>query len=144
MHAIQGEAVTLTLEDEIDISRGDMIIRAGNSPHVVNHLQAMVVWMSEQELSLNKEYYFKIGVAEVSGRLEKIDFKIDVNTLEKSRSATQLSINEIAQCQFVLSKPVIVDNYTHNRITGGFIIIDRLTDIIVAAGMIQLDGCNTQ
>ena len=133
--AIPSEAVTVTLEDEIDISRGDMIVHRNNQPHVASHFKATVVWMTEKSLVSGKQYNFKVGVSDCTGILTGIDSQIDVNTLA-ANNADELQLNEIGQCEFSLNKPVVFDAYKRNRSTGAFIIIDRLTNVTIGAGMI--------
>lgn len=132
---VPGEAVTVTLQDELDISRGDMLVHRDHQPHVSSEFKAMVVWMNEHPLLPNKQYSIKVGVNDSAGSVQAIDFQIDVNTLEQS-AASELKLNEIGLCQFALSKPVVFDAYKRNRSTGAFIIIDRLTNVTVGAGMI--------
>jgi sulfate adenylyltransferase large subunit len=134
-YAIPGEAVTVTLEDEIDASRGDMIVHRNHQPHVASHFKATVVWMTEKPLVSGKQYNFKVGVSESTGILTGIDSQIDVNTLAENE-ASELKLNEIGQCEFSLGKPVVFDAYKRNRSTGSFIIIDRLTNVTIGAGMI--------
>ncbi|MFW5451246.1 MAG: sulfate adenylyltransferase subunit CysN [Methylophagaceae bacterium] len=133
--AIPGEAVTVTLEDEIDASRGDMIVHRNYQPHVASHFKATVVWMTEKPLVSGKQYNFKVGVTESTGILTGINSQIDVNTLAENE-ASELKLNEIGQCEFSLGKPVVFDAYKRNRSTGSFIIIDRLTNVTIGAGMI--------
>jgi sulfate adenylyltransferase subunit 1 (EFTu-like GTPase family) len=133
--AVPGEAVTVTLRDEIDVSRGDMIVHRDHQPHVSSHFKAMVVWMTEQPLVANKQYSIKVGVADSTGVMTDVDYQIDVNTLEQ-RKTTELKLNEIGLCEFSLNKPVVFDAYKRNRHTGAFIVIDRLTNVTIGAGMI--------
>ncbi len=133
--AIPGEALTVILEDEIDVSRGDMIVHRNYQPHVASHFKATVVWMTEKPLISGKQYNFKVGVSESTGILTGVDSQIDVNTLTENE-ATELKLNEIGQCEFSLSKAVVFDAYKRNRGTGSFIIIDRITNVTVGAGMI--------
>jgi sulfate adenylyltransferase subunit 1 len=133
--AIPGEAITVTLDDEIDISRGDMIVHRNDQPHVGSHFKATVVWMTEQSLVAGKQYNFKIGVNDSAGEMVAIDSQIDVNTLAKN-SADELALNEIGLCEFSLTKPIVFDSYARNHATGSFIIIDRLTNVTIGAGMI--------
>ncbi|PHS23071.1 MAG: sulfate adenylyltransferase subunit CysN [Methylophaga sp.] len=133
--AVPGEALTVILEDEIDVSRGDMIVHRNYQPHVASHFKATVVWMTEKPLISGKQYNFKVGVSESIGILTGIDSQIDVNTLAENE-ASELKLNEIGQCEFSLSKPVVFDAYKRNRSTGSFIIIDRLTNVTIGAGMI--------
>jgi sulfate adenylyltransferase large subunit len=135
-HAVPGEAITVTLENEIDVSRGDMIVHSNHhQPHVSSQFKAMVVWMTEQPLTAGKQYSIKVGVNESTGSLTAIDHQVDVNTLQQS-NATELKLNEIGLCEFSLNKPVVFDTYKRNRITGSFIIIDRLSNVTIGAGMI--------
>lgn len=133
--AVPGEAITLTLEDEVDVSRGDMIVSQADQPSVASRLKATVVWMTESPLVSGKQYNFKVGVSESTGVLTVIEHQIDVNTLAENK-ADSLQINEIGLCEFSLNKPVVFDAYQHNRNTGAFIIIDRLTNVTIGAGMI--------
>jgi len=133
--AVSGEAVTVTLDDEIDVSRGDMIVHRDHQPHVTNSFKATVVWMTEKSLVAGRQYSFKVGVTESSGVLTAIDSQIDVNTLAEN-TATELRLNEIGRCEFSLNKPVVFDAYKRNQNTGAFIIIDRLTNVTIGAGMI--------
>lgn len=128
-------AVTLTLEDEIDISRGDMIVKSDNLPLSANTFKTHMVWMSEEALIPNKQYSFKFATKKVSGSVANIAQKIDVNTLESS-DALHLNLNEIGVTDIRLTENVACDPYTANRATGAFIVIDRMTNGTVGAGMI--------
>lgn len=131
-------AITLTLEDEIDVSRGDMIVHRDNSPVIVMGFDATVVWMTEAALLPGKLYDFKLGGKTVSGRVAAIRHRIDVNTLQEM-PAPGLELNEIGLCEINVDQPVCIDSYERNRGTGGFIVIDRLTNVTVGAGMINLE-----
>ena len=131
-------AVTLTLEDEIDISRGDMIVHSDNLPVTTDEFDAVVVWMADQALLPGKLYDFKLGSRTVSGRIKSLRHQIDVNTLEK-RPAPALELNEIGLCEISVEQKVCIDSYAINRNTGAFIVIDRLTNVTVGAGMISMD-----
>ncbi|GGP23738.1 sulfate adenylyltransferase subunit CysN [Silvimonas iriomotensis] len=134
--AYAGQAITLTLEDEIDVSRGDMLIRAGDvEPQVSQSFDAHVVWMNESPLQAGKEYQFKLAGKSVYGRVRSIRHRIDVNTLAHS-PAEKLALNEIALVTIDTTAPVAFDAYTLCRGTGSFIIIDRLTNATAAAGMV--------
>ncbi len=128
-------AVTLTLNDEIDISRGDMIVKSGALPMQSNAYKTHMVWMSEEALIPNKQYSFKFATKKVFGSVSSIDYQIDVNTLEK-KDALHLNLNEIGVANIKLTQEVACDSYTENRKTGAFIIIDRLTNGTVGAGMV--------
>jgi len=131
-------AVTLTLEDEIDISRGDMIVHSDNLPASRSEFTANIVWMNEKALMPGKQYDFKHTTKNTSGVIDNIRYKVDVNTLETSPSPT-LELNEIGVCDISLSEAIQFDDYMKNPGTGSFIIIDRLTNVTVAAGMISDD-----
>jgi len=128
-------AVTLTLEDEIDVSRGDMIVRAGNVPHVNENFDAMIVWMAEEPMVPGKQYLFKHTSQTVRGSVSTLRYQIDVNTLHR-RDAPTLGLNEIGRCGISLTRPVAHDSYKVNRSTGSLIVIDRMTNVTVGAGMI--------
>lgn len=128
-------SVTLTFEDEIDASRGDMIVPPGNLPHVEKKFEAMIVWMHENPLIPGKEYLFKHTSKVTTGSVATLRYQIDVNTLHRS-PAPQLKLNAIGRCQVSLTQPICFDGYARNRSTGAFIIIDRLTNATVGAGMI--------
>ena len=130
-----GEAITLTLEDEIDISRGDVIVM-GQQAKVSDAFTAEVVWMDESPLTLGKEYLFKVGTKSTYGKVVTIKHSIDVNTMQK-QPTTELKLNEVALVEVQLNSPVVFDHYKESRGTGGFIIIDRFTNITIAAGMIE-------
>ncbi len=128
-------SVTLTFADEIDASRGDMIVPPGNLPHVDKRFEAMVVWMNEEAMTPGKEYLFKHTSKVTTGAISTLRYQIDVNTLHRS-PAPQLKLNAIGRCQITLTQPICFDGYARNRSTGAFIIIDRLTNATVGAGMI--------
>ncbi len=129
-------AVTLTLEDEIDISRGDMLIGTEQlAPIVADQFKATIVWMTEKALSPGRQYILKLATRSVSGSVAMIHHRIDVNTLEH-HDAQALQLNEIGSCTISVNAPVVFDAYKTNKGTGAFIIIDRLTNGTVGAGMI--------
>ncbi len=130
-----GMPVTLTLADEIDISRGDMLVHVHNVPHVGRRLDAMLVWMSSEPLDPSGQYMVKHSTRLVSGQVVDLRYRIDVNTLRR-HPAGKLELNEIGRCLIELARPVPHDPYTRNRQTGAFILIDRITHNTVAAGMI--------
>ncbi|MDO6617657.1 sulfate adenylyltransferase subunit CysN [Shewanella sp. 6_MG-2023] len=134
--ATVGMAITITLEDEIDISRGDMLVRPHELPLSSRHFQADVVWMTEEPLHVDREYLIKVGSKSVYGYAETVNHKVDVNTLE-TFDAHQLELNEMGSCNFAVNEEVQFDAYDINRSTGAFIIIDRLTNVTVGAGMVR-------
>ena len=129
------QAVTLTLEDEIDISRGDMIVKSDNQPLLSTQFKSHLVWMSEEPMMPNKQYTFKFATKTTTGSIAHIDCQIDVNTLEK-KDALHLNLNEIGVVDLKFQQAVACDPYSKNRPTGAFIVIDRLTNGTVGSGMI--------
>lgn len=128
-------AVTLTTEDEIDISRGDMIVRPDNQPTVTDKFDATLVWMADEPLVPGKEYLVKHSSKTAAGRVQTLRYKIDVNTLHRS-PAPALELNEIGRCHLQLNQPIALDGYRRNKGTGAFILIDRVSNVTVGAGMI--------
>ncbi|MDH0623391.1 sulfate adenylyltransferase subunit CysN [Pseudomonas chengduensis] len=137
-HAGPGQAITLTLEDEIDVSRGDMLVHADNRPQVTDSFEAMLVWMGEEPMLPGKKYDIKRATSYVPGSIPSIVHRVDVNTLEQG-AASELRLNEIGRVKVALDAPIALDGYEYNRTTGAFIIIDRLTNGTVGAGMIIAD-----
>jgi bifunctional enzyme CysN/CysC len=134
-HAGPGQAVTLTMEDEIDISRGDLLVHADNVPTVSDSFEAMLVWMAEEPMLPGKKYDIKRATSYVQGSIASIVHKVDVNTLDEG-PASALQLNEIGKVKVSLDSAIALDGYDSNRTTGAFIIIDRLTNGTVGAGMI--------
>lgn len=134
-HAGPGQAVTLTMEDEIDISRGDLLVHADNVPPVTDQFDAMLVWMAEEPMLPGKKYDIKRATSYVPGSIASIAHKVDVNTLERD-AASALQLNEIGKVKVSLDWSIALDGYESNRTTGAFIVIDRLTNGTVGAGMI--------
>ncbi|OQX50049.1 MAG: sulfate adenylyltransferase subunit CysN [Epsilonproteobacteria bacterium 4484_20] len=128
-------AVTLTTEDEVDISRGDMIVHTKNLPRVSNSLKVMLVWMDEKPMEIGRSYDIKRATTVVSGAFEHINYKVNVNTYEREQ-VHSLGLNDIASCKMVLTQPIAADAYETNRLTGSFIVVDRITNNTVGAGMI--------
>ncbi|MCA9184171.1 MAG: adenylyl-sulfate kinase, partial [Planctomycetales bacterium] len=133
--AVAPLAVTLTLEDEIDVSRGDTIVHPGNVPRVDAKFDAMVVWMHEDAMVPGKQYLFKQCNKVTPGAISTLRYRVDVNTLHRQDAPT-LQLNEIGRCQLRMTQPFIFDAYRRNRGMGSFIIIDRMTNATVGAGMI--------
>ena len=128
-------SVTLTLEDEIDISRGDMLVRPGNVPKMEQKFDAMLVWMAEQPMVPGKQYLFKHTTKTVTGNISTLRYQVDVNSLRQHPAPT-LELNQIGRCYVTLSEPITFDQYESNRSTGAFIVVDRITNTTVGAGMI--------
>jgi len=134
--AFAPQSVTLTLEDEIDISRGDMIVHGDHPPRSDNEFDAMVCWMGEEPLEARKKYVIKQAASSVRVMVTEIRYRTDVNTLEHDSDAGRLEVNDIGRVAFKLLKPLVFDAYADNRATGSFIIIDSFTNNTVGAGMI--------
>jgi len=134
--AARGQAVTLTLEDEIDVSRGDVLACAEDPPAVADQFEATLVWMHEDAMLPGRPYLIKLGTRTVGMTVAQPKYKVNVNTLEHLAART-LEVNEIGVCNVHLDQPVAFDPYTRNRDLGGFIVIDRLTNNTVGAGMLH-------
>ncbi|MDH4099750.1 MAG: sulfate adenylyltransferase subunit CysN [Nitrospirota bacterium] len=133
--AFAPQSVTVTLTDEIDVSRGDMLARPDNIPNVGREFEAMVVWMAEQPMETGGKYLFKQTSNMVGGTLSNLRYRIDVTSLE-SEGASQLKMNEVGRCRVSLERAIPYDSYKKNKSTGAFVIIDRLTFNTIGAGMI--------
>jgi bifunctional enzyme CysN/CysC len=134
--AVAGQSVTLTLEDEIDISRGDVIAAAEAPAPVANQFEATVVWMDDEPLPPGRTYLLKLGARTVSASVTEIKHRVNVNTLEKT-AAKRLELNEIGVCNLSLDQAIPFEAYADNRQMGGFILVDRLSNRTVGAGMIN-------
>ena len=128
-------AVTVCLEDEVDVSRGDMLVPPSHPPRVTQHIDARMVWMHEQKLEIGRSYLLKHTTQTLRASVEAVRYHIDVNTLEKE-TASLLGLNEIGAVVIQTQKPLFCDPYRRNRVTGSFILIDPMTNGTVAAGMI--------
>lgn len=129
------ESVMLTLEDEIDISRGDMLVRPNNQPHVGRHFEAMLVWMDESPLNINTQFILKHTTQKVKARIDEIRYEINVNTTHRDET-DGLELNNIGRVVLTSSRPLLFDSYQKNRQTGSFILIDPMTNNTAAVGMI--------
>ena len=137
-HAWPGDAITITLEDEVDISRGDLLVHANNVPAMGNRFAAHLVWMSEDGMMPGREYGIKIGTKVTNCYVNQVIEEIDVNTLERFEDAEGgLALNAIGLCDVELAESVVVEDYQHHFGTGNFILIDKMTNVTVAAGMVQ-------
>jgi len=134
--ASTGQSITLTLTDELDISRGDLISAADVPAEVAGQFEATIVWMSDQPMLRGRSYLMKIGPKTVPTTVSPIKYRVNVNTLERV-AAEKLELNEIGVCELQLDQPICFDPYADNRDTGGFILIDRITDHTVGAGMLR-------
>ncbi|TVR45047.1 MAG: sulfate adenylyltransferase subunit CysN [Planctomycetota bacterium] len=143
IHTFDGEieeafppmAVTLTLNDEVDASRGDVIAHCQNPLTVSRHIEASVVWMHQTPLELGKQYLIKHATSQIPGAFSRLRHRVDIHTLTEEQ-AERLELNEIGTLSLTLSRPIVSDSYAENREAGAFIIIDRLSNLTVGAGMI--------
>lgn len=134
--AVPGEAITLVLEDEIDISRGDLIVAENDTLQSTHHALIDVVWMSEQPLVQGQQLDIKIAGKRSRAKVENIHYQVDVNNLTQ-KVATELPLNGIGLVEFSFDEPLLLDNYQHNADTGGMILIDRLTNVTAGAGLVR-------
>ncbi len=134
--AVTDQAITLTLEDEIDVSRGDVICGKDDPVDVSDQFAAHVIWMSDKKMLPGRQYRFKLNNQTVLGSVSELKYKVDVNTLAHEAAKT-LDLNEIAMCNLSLARPVVFAPYAKNRRLGSFVIIDRLTNETVGAGMLD-------
>ncbi|MFQ1609786.1 sulfate adenylyltransferase subunit CysN [Aeromonas veronii] len=134
-YALPGQAITVTFADEIDISRGDLLVDAAKRPQVTQNVLAHIVWMGEESLQPGRVYDVKLATKKSRGQVEAIRHRIEINKLDEL-PASELKLNEIGLCELSLTDPVAFDPYQEIRDTGSFILIDRLTNVTVGAGMI--------
>jgi bifunctional enzyme CysN/CysC len=134
--AVAAQSVTLTLADEIDVSRGDLISAAQSPAQVADQFETRIVWMTDEPLLRGRSYLLKIGSATVTASITEIKYQVNVNTMEHLAAKT-LELNAIGECTIHLDRPIGFDPYTENRDTGGFILIDRISNATVGAGMIR-------
>ncbi|MBQ4278461.1 MAG: sulfate adenylyltransferase subunit CysN [Rikenellaceae bacterium] len=133
--AFPPESVTLTLEDEIDVSRGEMLVHSDNLPTVGRHFEAMLVWMDEEAMDPSKQFFLKQTTNLTRAHVSDVRYRVDVNTMEQAE-ASILRLNEIGRVRFTTAKPLFFDAYTRNKACGSFILIDPITNNTSAVGMI--------
>jgi sulfate adenylyltransferase subunit 1 len=129
-------SVTLTLEDEIDISRGDLLAKPNNQPAIEQDVDMMICWMNSRPVHVNSKFYIRHATRETRGVIKEIQYKLDINTLQRLEGIDQLAMNDIARVRIRTAQPLTFDSYRKNRITGSLILIDEGTNETVAAGMI--------
>ncbi len=134
--AVAGQSITLTLEDEIDVSRGDVFAKTDALSSVADQFEATVIWMADEPMLPGRPYWIKIGAKQVSATITEPKYKINVNTLEHLAAKT-LALNEIGICNLSLDQSIAFDPYNENRDTGAFILIDRLTNATIGAGLLH-------
>ena len=135
-YAFCPQCVTITLEDEIDISRGEMLVKPDNLPFIGRNIQTKLVWMDEEPMNRNKQFFLKIGTNTTRATINAIDYRIDINTMEQLEGK-DFCLNEIGQVQITTAKTLFFDDYKQNRATGAFILIDPITNNTCAVGMIE-------
>ena len=129
-------SVTVTLADEIDVSRGDMLVRENNRPQTGQDLDIMLCWLNEKELSLNTNYVLRHTTKDIRAFVRDVRYKIDITTLRRMEGESVLGMNDIGRVLLRTTQPVIYDSYRRNRNTGSLILIDEATNETVGAGMI--------
>ena len=129
-------SVVMTLEDEIDVSRGDTITKANNPPHVTQDVEAMICWFSDKKLVPNGKYIIRHTTREAKSVIKAVRYKVNINTLHKAEGDLEIGMNDIGRIQLRTAAPLIADAYQRNRATGSFILVDEFTNATVAAGMI--------
>ena len=134
--AVAGQSVTLCLTDEIDCSRGDVIAAADNPPEVSDQFESTIVWMAEEPLIPGRAYYLKLGTQMVSATVQSPKFTINVNNMEHMAAKT-LELNAIGVAEILTDKPIVFEPYANNHVLGGYILIDKITNATVAAGMLH-------
>jgi bifunctional enzyme CysN/CysC len=134
--AVAGQSITLTLKDEIDVSRGDILSTAGSPPEVADQFEATIVWFDDDHLLPGRPYLLKLGTRTVQAQVTEPKYKVNVNTLEQL-AAKHLELNEIGVCNLALASPIAFDSYADNKDLGGFILIDRVSNRTVGAGMLH-------
>ena len=134
--AFVGMSVVITLEDEIDISRGDMIVKSNNLPTVTQNITAMICWLNDGPVKTNTKYIIKQTTNEQKVIIKEVFYKVDIDTFKRNEDDKEITMNTICKIQLRTSLPLIVDSYSKNRTTGSFILIDTATNETVAAGMI--------
>ena len=130
-------SVTMTLEDDIDISRGDIIAKPNNHPQVSQDIDLMLCWMNQRALHVNSKFHVRHTTKDVRGVLKEIQYKLDINTLQRVENVDQLAMNEIARVKIRTAQPLSIDGYRKNRITGSVILVDDATNETVAAGILS-------
>ncbi|AKQ41367.1 adenylylsulfate kinase [Aurantiacibacter atlanticus] len=134
--AVAGQSVTVTLEDEIDCSRGDVLCTAGDPPETADQFESTIVWLNDEDLHVGRAYWLKLGTQTVSATVQPPKYRVDVNTMDRL-AAKSLTLNDIGVAEVFADKPLVFESYDENRTLGGFILIDKITNATVAAGMLN-------
>ena len=134
--AVAGQSVTLTLDTEVDVSRGDLLVAADNPPQVAAHFEATVIWMHDDAMLQSRAYLLKTGTQIVAATIAPLKYRININTLEHTAAET-LGLNDIGVCELALDRAIAFEPYADNRVLGSFILIDRLSNTTVGAGLLH-------
>ena len=134
--AVAGQSVTITLEDEVDCSRGDVISAAGSPPEISDQFESTIVWMSDEALKPGRGYWLKLATQTVSASVQEPKYEININTMERLAAKT-LELNAIGVAEVHTDKPIVFEPYVNSRALGGFILVDKITNATVAAGMLH-------
>lgn len=134
-HAVAPQSVTLTIDDHLDISRGDMLVKSENLPRVTKTIEAIICWLSDTPLDLRRKYLVKHSTRIVKSKVSQIDYRVDINTLDHEL-VDSLKMNDIGRVKINLQQPLVCDDYQKNHATGSFILIDETSNNTIAAGMI--------
>jgi sulfate adenylyltransferase subunit 1 len=129
-------SVTVTLEDDIDVSRGDIIAKPNNQPKGEQNIDLMLCWMNQRPVKLNSKFFVRHSASGVLGVLKEIQYKLDINSLARVENVDELQMNDIARVRIHTAQPLFFDSYRKNRITGSLVLVDEGTNETVAAGMI--------
>ncbi len=135
--AFPPQSVTITMENDIDLSRGDMLVRENNQPRSLQEIDAQLCWMGDERLNLGVRYVVRHGTTEVKSMIREVLYKVDINTLHRNEDDKQIGMNDIARVRLRTASPLLADDYRRNRTTGSFILIDPGTNLTVAAGFIS-------
>jgi sulfate adenylyltransferase subunit 1 len=135
--AFAPQSVTLRLADDIDISRGDTIVKADGTPKVSQDIELMICWLNEKPMQLNGKYTLRHTAADVKCMVKELLYKVNISTLENQIGATTLGLNEIGRIKLRTTKPLVYDSYQSNRVTGSLILVDEATNETVGAAMIE-------
>jgi len=134
--AFPPQSVTLTLEDDLDISRGDMIVKEKNTPQIGQDITMMICWLNEKPMQLGGKYGLKHTTRDTRCIIKEVNYKVNINTLAKIYNDDEIGLNEIGQITIRTTQPLLYDSYRKNRITGSLILFDEGTNVTVCAGMI--------
>ena len=135
--AFAPQSVILHLEDDVDVSRGDVLVRDEDLPQVEQQLEVLICWMDSKPLVAGNKYLFQINSTRVRSILKSVDYKLDVNTLEKDYSPQNVGLNDIVRATIKTAQPIAFDSYQSLRVNGGAILIDETSNVTVGACMIQ-------